>query len=302
MEWISSMLRRLRLLSLFLALSLCEGALGQNPTVPPPSQQIVAAFKLAPFYRKMIDLQGFPIVGSAKVSDYALKEAAYIVGQMLKGRDDVREALIRGRARLAVMAYNELTTEIPEHSDLTPPKYWDKRARGLGATAERPAVSCAEENLLCYPGDPYRGENILIHEFAHAIHIMGLNAIEPEFDKRLQRIYESAIRKGLWKGTYAATNKEEYWAEGVQSWFDSNQVKNRVHNGVETREKLSAYDPEFAALIASVFPNREWRYQKPADREEKAHLEGYDPAKAPRFAWSPALIAWYNNYIKTHPE
>ena len=46
--------------------------------------------------------------------------------------------------------------------------------RGLGATPSAPAVSCAEENLLEHPNDPYFEECICIHEFAHAIHQMGM--------------------------------------------------------------------------------------------------------------------------------
>ena len=53
------------------------------------------------------------------------------------------------------MAHNEYTTHIPEHRDLQPRLYWNRRARGLGATPERPAVSRGEENLLGYVNDPY---------------------------------------------------------------------------------------------------------------------------------------------------
>lgn len=51
------------------------------------------------------------------------------------------------------MAQDEMTTDVPEHCDLRPKDYWDRRARRLGATDARPAVSCGEENLLCLPGD-----------------------------------------------------------------------------------------------------------------------------------------------------
>ena len=93
---------------------------------------------------------------------------------------------IKNRVRMAVMAPTELTTDIPEHSDLKPKEYWDRRARGLGPTRRRPAVSSAEENLLNLRGDRYRKENILVHEFAHAIHEMALNTVDPKFDARLR--------------------------------------------------------------------------------------------------------------------
>jgi hypothetical protein len=279
-------------------------AAGALPRVGPPPAALVSSLALKPFYRKHVDARGFPIVSSEQVSDYALLEAAYLVDQMLEGRDDVRQALVRSRVRLAVMAPTEMTTDVPEHSDLKPANYWDKRARGLGATRARPAVSCGEENLLGYPGDPYAGENILVHEFAHAIHEMGLRSVDPGFDSKLRETYRRALDNGLWKGAYAATNPAEYWAEGVQSWFDCNQKKNPVHNGVRTREELQAHDPGLAALIDSVFPNKAWRYLPPAARAEKtpsrargqAHLEGYRSERAPRFRWDPGLLEWNRKY------
>jgi hypothetical protein len=252
---------------------------------PPP-----ASLGLSPFYKKHISVGGLPVVGSAKVSDFALKEAAYLLDQMLAHRPEVRDAMVKNKVRCAIMAYSERTTDIPEHSDLTPKDYWDVRARGLGATRARPAISGAEENLLCFPGDPYSTENILIHEFGHAMHEMGLSKTDPSFDGRLREAFEHAKKEGLWKGTYAATNRHEYWAEGVQSWFDTNRENDSQHNHVNTREELKAYDPALAALAAEVFGDTPWRYVRPDRRTEQAHLAGYDPSKAPHFAWEPALI------------
>ena len=43
------------------------------------SDELRADFELAPFYQKSVILGSFPVVGSAKVSDEALLEAAWIV-------------------------------------------------------------------------------------------------------------------------------------------------------------------------------------------------------------------------------
>ena len=217
-------------------------------------------FRLAPFYKKHADAGGLPVVSSGRVSDAGLQEAVYLIDQMLANRPDVRKALVKNNVRFAVMAPTEMTTDIPEHSDLKPKDYWDKRARGLGATPHRPAVSCGEENLLNLKGDRYHNENILVHEFGHAIHEMGLNSIDPKFDGRLKAIYQRAMDKGLWKGTYAATNHKEYWAEGVQSYFDCNAPPGGVHNDVNTREKLAKYDPDLFAIIDEAFKKPAWRY------------------------------------------
>lgn len=269
---------------------LCGGAFaGQVGPVP---QTVREQFKLAPFYQKHIDLESLPIVSSSNVSDYALLEAAWIVRKMLAHRPELPGAMASNNVRLAVMAWNEFTTDIPEHSDLESAVYWDRRARGLGATKRRPAVSCAEENLLCYPGDPYSTENILIHEFSHAIHEMGLSIIDPTFDKRLRAAFDSAKEKQLWKGTYAASDRKEYWAEGAQSWFDDNRESDALHNHVNTRAELKEYDPELAKLCAEVFGDLPWRYVKPMGRAEagRAHLAGYDSTKAPRFKWRPPAV------------
>jgi hypothetical protein len=227
---------------------------------PPPK-----SLKLDSFYEKYISAEGLPVVSSAKVPDEALRVATDIVEHMLREQPDIRTELIKANIRVVVMARTELTTDIPEHSDLTPKRTWDEKARGLGATLVRPASSCAEENLLGYKDDRYRGESILIHEFAHTIHEIGLDALDKDFDDRLKGLYERAMQKGLWKNTYAATNYKEYWAEGVQSWFDSNlsaNPPNGIHNHVRTRAALEKYDPDLANLIAEVFHNEQWRWVK----------------------------------------
>lgn len=257
--------------------------------VTKPSDTLVAELHLAPSYGKCIMLRSFPVLGSQKVSDYAMLEAAYLVEQLLAERPDVLDALARNKVRLTVMAYDELTTDVPEHSDLTPASYWNRRARGLGPTPVRPSVSCAEENLLCYDGDPYKGENIMIHEFAHAVHLMGISTVDPTFDARLEAAYKNAMTAGRWKGTYGTTNKEEYFAEGVQSWFHCNRNGTFEHNDVATRDDVKAYDPELARLIAEVYGDRDWVYVSPQDRPAPAHLAGLDRTKTPRFSWPKDL-------------
>lgn len=275
-----------RLAIALLVLASSRGAWAEAAVSSPPPAE-VQRLSLSPHYRKFVSVDGFPIVGSARVSDHAMLEAAYIVRSMLTHRPDCLEALTKNKVRLAVMAYDEMTTSVPEHSDLTPPAHWDRRARGLGPTPHRPAVSCGEENLLCLRGDPYAAENILVHEFGHAIHEMGMTSVDKTFDARVKAAYESAKRKGLWKDTYAMTNHHEYWGEATQSWFDTNRRNDREHNDIDTREKLRKYDPDLAKLLAEVYGDGEWRYVRPQHRRpaERKHLEGFNAAKAPTFAW-----------------
>ena len=261
--------------------------------VKPPSDQLKRDWRIDPFYKKHVSVDGFPILSSERVSDYALLEAAYLVDRMLDKRPDILRALIQSKTRFVVMGLHELTTQVPEHSDLEPKKFWDRRARGLGATPERPAASCGEENLLALPGDPYFTENILIHEFAHAIHHMGLDRVDPSFDRRLDVVYQAAMKKGLWKTKYAANNRAEYWAEGVQSWFDTNRPPDHDHNHVDTRAELKKYDPGLAKLVEEIFGDRAWKYLHPTKRKDPLHLQGLERDKLGRFSWPKELDRWY---------
>lgn len=251
------------------------------------------------FYTQRASANGLPIVASDKVSPFAVQEAVYLVDLMLDNRPDVREAMIKSGARLCIMAHNEFTTELPEFvrmADGTVPgfesvsakDYWDARARGLGGSEYDPLCSCAEENLLAYQGDPYSTECILIHELAHNIHLRGLVNVDPTFDDRLKATYDAAMNAGLWKTKYASVNHHEYFAEGVQSWFDNNREDDHDHNHVNTREELIEYDPRLAELCREVFGDTELRYTKPQTRLTD-HLEGYDPASAPTFSWPERL-------------
>jgi hypothetical protein len=271
------------------------------------SQVPVQAFRHDPnakdgvpaFYTQVVRAHGYPICGSARVSSYALKEAAYLADLMLVKRPDVREAMIASGSRLCILAHDEFTTDQPEWAwlgkvpvsgfeSMSIKYYRDARARGMGGSATDPFCSCAEENLLAYEGDPYSTECIFIHEFAHNIHLRGLANVDVTFDQRVKAAFDAAMKAGLWKGKYASMNHHEYFAEGVQSWFDNNRENDHDHNHVNTRTELLDYDPGLAALCREVFGDTELKYTKPTTRVT-GHLSGYDPAKAPKFVWPERL-------------
>jgi len=247
--------------------------------------------KLDPFYKKHVSVDGLLIVSSEKVSDYALKEAAHLVRSVLAGRDDVVATLIRRKVYVGVMAYNEMTTDMPETRNLSP--WYDMRARGLGGNP----VTCAEENLLNFKGDPYRGESIFIHEFAHIIHGCGLGKADKTFENRLLALYKKAKKSGRFRG-YGMVSVGEFWAEGVQSWFSCNRGgglavrkpgdKRTVQ--INTRDQVKAHMPEFAKLLDQVFRGNKWTFTPAVQRLHQPHLKGYDPAKAPVFKWPKKVI------------
>ena len=68
---------------------------------------------------------------------------------------------------------------------------------------------------------------------------------------------------GLWAGTYAMENEAEYWAEGVQSFFDTNLSDDLQHNDIDSRTELEAYDPVLFALIVEIHGVPDWRPRCP---------------------------------------
>lgn len=223
-----------------------------------------AELKLDKFYKKYIDASGIPVISSWRVPDEALIKIAQMTEFFLNNLpNDVADNLRNNKARVGILARYEGTTDMPEYKHLESDTTvnWDVRARGLGGTLELPMTSCAEENILCYQIDKYHAEDIFIHEFAHTIHGVGILPSHPEFNELLEKTLKKAKATGKWENTYAATNHWEYWAEGVQSWFNVNgevPVPDGKHNFVNTREELKNYDRGLYDIVAAYFPEVEF--------------------------------------------
>lgn len=225
----------------------------------PEITRVPDSLHLDRFYRKYMNANGIAITSSWRVPDTALVQAYRIVTFMTNELPkDVLKVMVKTKARVSVMARYEGTTDIPEHAHLAADTTlnWDLRARGLGGDMELPLTSCAEENLLAYQIDKYHAEDILIHEFAHAIHLIGIIQVDTTFNKKLEKLLNQAVAKGKYANTYAKTDIYEYWAEGVQDWFNVNAEVPKPdgkHNRLNTRNELKKYDPDLYALIHQYF-------------------------------------------------
>ncbi len=215
------------------------------------------------FYKKCAYFRGLPIIGSEKVSDAAFRR---IIASFLKMLDKVPDSqfqvLVNAGSHYSIIAATEGQTDLPEYADLRndPKTDWNKRARGLGGFD----TSGGEENVLESAGDRYHGESIYIHEFAHTLANFVFEKTDPSFRQSLIDAFSSARSKGLWDKTYSATNRDEYWAEGVQMYFDCARTAvppNGVHNQVGNRVQLKNYDPKLFALVDRAFGGNPWRYE-----------------------------------------
>lgn len=238
-------------------------------TAPP------AALELDPFYRKFVDALGIPVVTSAKVPDAALLVARDLVQFMLANRPDLRQELIRKKWKLAIMAETEVTYDIPEHrkyrllpkidderltpqqrenydrpggvGTMTGEQYWNVRGRGFGGEPDgENTTSCAEENLLGYPGTRYFGSSICVHEFSHGIMRGAIYTVDPEYRKAVEDAYAAAKKQGLSSAQgYPGNNFNEYWATGIEAY---------VFGSGRGPETLLATDPRLYELVRQVIP------------------------------------------------
>ncbi len=268
--------------------------------VAPISAEVRREFDIPDFYTKGIMVRGMPITSSAKASDYALLECAYDLDHMFADSPQwVLSALTASKIRMSVMSSSEYTMDLPDNQSwqtdrsLEKMAFWDKRARGMGGL---PAASCAEENLLNLSSDPYKDENITIHEFSHTV-ASALQVADPQWYENLTATYNAAMKAGRFANSYAANSVQEYWAEGTQSWFSCNSpAKNTIHNGIWNRELLKDYDPDLSKILAGVYGDGTWRYirtdGKPLVIGDKtytrstadlAHLQGLDRSQLPAF-------------------
>lgn len=251
------------------ALLLTASVAAQRPPVTTPPAQ----WATDPFYARYADAGGIPILASNRTPDRAVLLAREIVLSMLSARPDLAAELVRQGQRVAIMAPDESTLDIPEQRDwkkpaaddprltrcerkhyaerigrLTDRAYWDARARGMGG----PLTSVGAENLLAGPNDRYHGSSILVHEFSHAI-LRAALAVDPALHARVEKAYARAMKKRLWAGEYASTTVDEYWAIGTQFWFNTARVESFGGRRLLSDADLRAYDPGLYAVLGEVY-------------------------------------------------
>ena len=209
------------------------------------------------FFSKVLDYDGIPIKAHKDVADEALYAARNRLSTMMANLPDARRRLHVAGAELHIIGRNQVTTDLPEwredkgvpleeYNGLTR----DERTRGMGGLL----ASCGEENLLKLEKDRYKGRDICVHEFAHDIFDFG---IPREVRAKFREQYAKSLKQGLWKGAYAASNPDEYFAE-LSMWYfgthgDLHMKGDKPENGPDGLKK---YDPDAFALFDELYSGR----------------------------------------------
>lgn len=241
-------------LFLFVSCLFSSSSFGQLKTIQWDTvQQITPPYQQ--FYSKYLNSGGIPIRSAEVVKDSALIIASKKLNMMLRNLPIARQNLIAHGAELHIIGKDQQTSDLPEFRHMKGVPFEDngnmtdidKRTRGLGGLY----ASCGEENLLNLPNDRYGGGNdICIHEFAHTLMSFGLDSV---LQNKITIQYKSSIGKGLWKGAYASTNEQEYWAELTNWYFGGrgSEVPGQEH--IPGPEWLKSYDPGGYNLLNIIY-------------------------------------------------
>jgi hypothetical protein len=242
----------------------------QPPSFTPPCavEPLAPSAGLDPFYTKVCWAEGIPVVSSGEVADLALQAAGDILVHMLRPRPDLKAALIARKLRVGIIGTHQRAVDLPEYRDLPtsyPSTDWDA-ARAYGATPRRPLLAAPEENLICSAADSYPGQSVLTHEVGHTVLDMAVAPADKTMKPRVEAAYRQALANPVYAHTYAMTNADEYWAEGVQDYFNASRAAYGAGGGgdgydgpIASRATLRQDDPVLAQLIGEVFGENGWR-------------------------------------------
>jgi hypothetical protein len=264
--------------------------LRRQPSVIAPPKK----FKIDPYYTKFTYAREFIVLGSKHVRDEALLRANDTIRKMFAYRHDLLKAMIADGARLVVLGHNEKLSDLPECKETKNRADFDE-VRYLEYSPSLKLLVVPEENVLGLAGEPFASKCMVVSLFAKGLYqTAGLRPVDPdfdrrrgkqqyelrvkrldiEFDQRLQKLHDEATSKGLWKGTGAARNRVEYWAAGVEAYFDAAGDGTAPHGAdrpITTREALKAYDPGLFALVEETMAYKEhvdWRFRRMANLTE----------------------------------
>ncbi len=200
-------------------------------------------------FDKYCSAGGIGVVGSAAVSDFALKLAWNQIMNMLVAHPGIHEKMAQAGVHHLVDAAAD-PRETPRYSHV-------KRLS-----------RSPEQNLLCYTDDSRPLYSLLVHEFAHAIEGAGLSEAERG---EAFTAYTLARQQGLWEGTYAASDNREYWADAVEAYFsDATTGANLTHT------EMAEHDPRMYSILLKYLPVNGWRYSCPESADAPT-----PPAKPP---------------------
>ena len=218
--------------------TVCQGLL--HTPVPGQPQTFPAQ------YTKRASAQGITIVAGPAVPDEALVAAQQTLDRMFANNDLVKPLAAQG-AYIVVAEKGQGILDLPEFACLADeqgPEFFS-HVCGITDRADYPVATVNEADLLGDRTGPCGGLNILYHEVGHLVQNW---SVDPRDWFDIKQFYAEALAAGKYRGQYAATNPNEYFAEATQDYFLYGDPA-----GTEDRAWLQSYDPQLEALLARIY-------------------------------------------------
>ncbi len=219
-------------------------------------------------YSQGCTVLGLEVLAGEEVNPNAIDQLADRTYNMLVNRPEYAAAIAAFPIGIRIIGSSQRIMDLPEFEDIYfhhPGIDWRFLGRSFPGTEIIPFAAGAEENLLCSTEDRYEGEDNFMRDFAITIRRFAMDTVDESTSAAIDQAYAVAIAEGKWKNTLAEINSEQYWAEGVQSFFDANLEDNAEdrepissHNHVNTRDELRAYDRALYQVAISVFGDTDW--------------------------------------------
>ena len=226
------------------------------------------------------------MLGSKHVSDEALLKANDTIRKMFAYRHDILKAMIADGARLVVLGRKEKTERSAGvQGDEDDARLRRRALSRLHAEAEadgRSRGECPGPGERSVRGQVHGGEPLRQGTLSGDRHSAGRSQVQrlssstscasSGWTSSSTRSCKSSTTRrsprDLWKGTPAARTRGEYWAAGVEAYFDAagpGFPPSDADRPITTREALKAYDPELYALVDETMAYKEhqdWRFSR----------------------------------------
>ena len=215
------------------------------------------------YYSQVTHAFGIPLVATREVHPSAIALTCKYFEFLIQDNQEIARNLRRRNHKVVILGRRqELARDVPEY------RGYEKKlhSRGVGGTRHNPVTVIPEENVLCLKEDKQPGD-IILHELAHAIHLVGTPR---GLLQKISRSYKYAQRHNLFLYNYAAQDPREYFAVGVQTFLNKSPVENyatfdQPHRRPLriTRDHLFRKDRHLYSLIENVLLKKEgWKLPK----------------------------------------
>ena len=220
--------------------SVCQGLLHVPPSGTPrdfPDE-----------YTQIREVLGFSIVAGPDVPVEAIDAAAATIEDVFRD-EALREPLVDVGAYIAIADRGQQPQDLPEFECLAEElgqRY--THLCGIADRADYPVIAVSASDLLGEGDGPCGGLNILYHELGHFVHGW---VISPADYIDVRVLYQGAIDSDRYRGdSYALTSPNEYFAEGTQAYFHTND------RDPASARWLLVNDPGLYALMESIYGPR----------------------------------------------